>query len=163
MSASPRKRTNSRSSRYVRFVPKADLRTAAKREPRPSRWWANPKPRRSYGRSGRPAPRHQHRHAVPVAAIFVAEELDQIPLFQLNSDDNVSSRYDRKQQVPGGHRWCRPKRDDETEVEWVPDEAVEQRSAEARRGHRAGSEVVDDLVQAEELEVVDQECAEQHN
>src|SRR5262249_23642938 len=94
MSASPPKADIAAGRSESPLLPKADLRTAEKREPRPSRWRANPKPRRSYGRSGRPAPRHQHRHAVPVAAIFVAEELDQIPLFELNSDDNVSSRHD---------------------------------------------------------------------
>src|SRR5580692_7861310 len=74
----------------------------------PSNWAEN-------DRSGRLAPGHQHRHAAPVAAVFIAEEIDQIALFQQDADDDVSGGDGREQQVPDRHRRRRPERDDEAE------------------------------------------------
>jgi hypothetical protein len=40
-------------------------------------------------RSGRPAPGHQHRHAVLVMSVLIAEQIDQITFLQRDADDDV--------------------------------------------------------------------------
>ena len=60
------------------------------------------------------------------------------------------------------HRRRRPKCDDETEIDWVPHELVEQRGLKLRFWHCATEKIVGDLMQAKQLKMVDQECAGQH-
>ena len=119
--------------------------------PRSNRW------------SGGSAPRHEHRHAFAVAAIVIAEYSDQVALLKPDADQDVGRSHDGEQQVPLRHRWCGPERDDEAEIDRVPHETIDQRRAETRRRHRLAREIVSHLVQAEQLEMVDQEGARQHD
>src|SRR6185312_16083658 len=107
------------------------------------------------------SPRYQHRHTVLIAAVFVAEEIDQIVLFQHYANEDVCGRRSRKQQMANSHRRHRPERDDQTEVEWVPHELVEQRSQKTWCRCRTAHEMAGHLMQPEQLEVVDQERAGQ--
>src|SRR5882672_12385368 len=52
--------------------------------------------------------RKQHRNAFFVAAILVAEHCNEIALFELDADQNVTSRRHREQQMARGHQWRRP-------------------------------------------------------
>ena len=61
------------------------------------------------------------------------------------------------------HRRRRPERDDEAEIDRVPHELVVERRAETRRRHLAAGEIVGDLMQPEQLEMVDQERAGEHD
>src|SRR5215470_3907774 len=65
--------------------------------------------------------------------------------------------------MPGGHERRRPKCDEKSRVERMPDEAVEPRSLKRRAVELGPSEMSPDLLQAEKLEVVHQERAEKQN
>ena len=106
------------------------------------------------------APRDHHRYSFAVAPVLVPEHLGQVALFKENTDENVSGGHRGKKQVPDGHRWCCPECDDETEIDRVPHEFVEHRRLEPRLCHRAAGEVVDNLMQAKQLEMIDQEMYE---
>src|SRR4029077_6371432 len=57
-----------------------------------------------------------------------------------------------------GHPWRGPERDDETQVDRVAHELVKRRRLEARGWHRAADKIVDHLMQAEQLEMVDEKA-----
>src|SRR5882724_7110824 len=71
-------------------------------------------------------PGKQHRYPLPVAAIIIAEHVDEIALFEQDANEDVGRRYRREQQVPDAHGRRSPERDDETEINRVPDELVVQ-------------------------------------
>ena len=113
--------------------------------------------------SSRLAPGQQHRDTVFVAAIVVAEEIDQIAFFQEDSDEDVGRGHRREQQMPGRHDSSGPECDDETKVDRVTHELVVKRGAETRFRHRMAGQVAGDLMQPEQFEVVDQERARQYD
>src|SRR5258708_24449177 len=61
-------------------------------------------------------PRHEHRDPPTVLLILLAEQLDHIPLFQSDSNQNVGRRHHGEQKVSRGHCWRRPECDDEAEI-----------------------------------------------
>mgnify|MGYP006994445423 CR=1 FL=1 len=65
-------------------------------------------------------------------AIFIAEHGDEITLLQHEADEDVGGGRDREQRVPYGHHRGGPERDDEAEIDRVPDEAIEKRRPEHR-------------------------------
>src|SRR6516165_6060897 len=99
--------------------------------------------------------RHQHRHALPIPAVFLAEHRDQITFLKLDGNDNVSRRHGREEQMSSRHAWGRPERDDETKVNRMSHQPIEHGGAKAWRGHRTANEIVRDLMQSEEFEMVD--------
>src|SRR5262249_4119105 len=60
--------------------------------------------------------RHQHRNAHFVAAVFVAEDIDQVALFQQDADEDIGRGHCREQQVPDGHGRGYLKRDDKAQI-----------------------------------------------
>ena len=56
--------------------------------------------------------------------IIVAEQLGEIVLLEENADEDVGCRHRRKQQVSDRHRWRRPERDYEAEINRMPHEVV---------------------------------------
>src|SRR5205807_7757641 len=92
------------------------------------------------------APRQQHRNALPVTAIFVAEHADEVALFEHDADEDVGRGHRREQQMPGAHRRGRPERDDETEIDRVADKTIEEWRPEHRCRHLAAHEIVGDLM-----------------
>jgi hypothetical protein len=92
----------------------------------------------------------------------VTEEFDQVALRQKNSDEDINRCHRREQQVAHRHDRCCPECDDEAEIDRVAHEPVEQRGAEARGSRGAAGEMMRHLLQAEQLEVIDQEPAGQH-
>jgi len=85
-------------------------------------------------RIGEPAARKRNEHGcvLAVAAILVAELLDQIVLFQLDADQNVAGDHDRKEQMTNGHRRRGPDREQDAEIDRVADTPVEQGRTEFR-------------------------------
>src|SRR5580704_19674675 len=94
--------------------------------------------------------------------IIVAEHLGEIVLLEENSDEDVGCRHRRKQQVPDSHRWRRPEWYYESEIDRMPHEIVKHRRLEPYRRHIASGEIIDNLMQAEQLEMVDHERASEH-
>jgi hypothetical protein len=102
-----------------------------------------------------------HRHTAPVLGVLRVD-VDQIPLFELNRHQNVGRRHHGKQQVRHGHRRRSPERQQPSEIQRVPDEAVGSRCDEVQLRILAAAQVQPHLTKAEEIEVVDQECGDQH-
>src|SRR6516165_6472849 len=112
--------------------------------------------------SGQLAPeRNEHPDLSAVALVLLAEQLDEVSLLQEDADEDVGGRHGREQQMSDRHDGGCPECDDETEIDRMPHQLVEHRGLEAGRGHRAAREVDRDLVQPEQLEVIDQEGADQ--
>jgi hypothetical protein len=111
--------------------------------------------------------RQQHRHAALVVAIGVAVERDQVALFQeFHRDQDVTGGAEREQQVADAHRRRRPERDQETEHQRMAHDAVEGAGHERlfalfAAGTRPAA-VVPHLFQTEQVEMVDQERAREH-
>src|SRR5688572_103990 len=61
-----------------------------------------------------------------------------------------------------GHRRCAPEGEQPTDVEWMPDEPVWSWCSELQCGVRPASQVEPDLTQAKQIEVINQECGDQH-
>src|SRR6202162_4164159 len=76
--------------------------------------------------------RNEYGDLPAVAAVLVAEHRDEIALLELDGDQDVAGGRHRKQQVAGGHRWGAPEREQETQIDRVPDVPVEKRRVELR-------------------------------
>ena len=73
---------------------------------------------------------------VAIAAVFVAEQLDQVALLEEDADEDVGRGHRREQQMPDRHGRRRPERDDEAEIDRVPHDLVQHRRPEPHRRHR---------------------------
>src|SRR5215207_657119 len=73
------------------------------------------------------APWDEHRDALPVLTVLLAEHPDQILLLEVDAQQDVDGGDGRKQQMTHGHGWCCPERDDEAEIDRMANELVEQR------------------------------------
>ena len=62
-------------------------------------------------------PRHEHRDLAAVRLVPVSVSLDEVTLFELDGDEDVSRRRHGEDQVRDGHRRRRPEGDDETEID----------------------------------------------
>ena len=81
----------------------------------------------------------------------------EIPLLELNRQDDVRGRGHRKHEMRQRHRRRHPEREQEAEVQRMPHEAVGQRRAEGHGVYGRPISGSHDLPQAEQIEVVDQE------
>ena len=70
---------------------------------------------------------------------------------------------DREQQMARRHRRRRPEGQQEAEIDRMAHPLVEERRPEHRRRQRLAAQPGIDLAQAEQLEMIDQEGAEQHD
>lgn len=89
-------------------------------------------------------------------------DTDQIPLLNLDRDQNVGSRPKSKEQVAQRHSRRGPERDDEAEHQWMPQEFVDKGRSEANLFMLRSTQVEIDLPQPEEFKVVDKESSQQH-
>src|SRR3954471_21523896 len=85
----------------------------------------------------------QHRNVLPIAAL-VTKQADEIALFEHDGDEDAGGGHCCEQQMPGTHRRGRPERDDETEIDRVPDKMVVERRPEDGRGHLAADDIFGD-------------------
>src|SRR5437879_431674 len=102
------------------------------------------------------AQREQHRHLFAVLSIAVAVEANQIALFELNGDENVSRGHDGEEEMPGGHPWRGPEGNDESEIKRMPHHPIQRRRFKGRRLIVFADQVVVNLLHPEETKVVDQ-------
>src|SRR5579885_2739667 len=107
--------------------------------------------------------RQDHRYSLAIANIRLAVERDEVTLFQHDPDEQVPGGGDREQQVTRRHRRRRPERQQEAEIDGMADDLVEERRPEARMLEFLAAPARVDLVQPEQLEVIDQECADQYH
>ena len=103
--------------------------------------------------------RNQHGRVLAVAAILVAELLDQVALFQLDADQDVAGDHHREQQMTNGHRRRGPDGEQDAEIDRMTDTPVEQRSAEFRVRQLFAEQAREHLAEPEQLEMTDQKRA----
>src|SRR2546428_2314831 len=108
-------------------------------------------------------PRHEHRDLAAVRLVPVSVSLHEVTLFELDGDEDVSHRRHGEDQVRDGHRRRRPEGDDETEIDGMADVPIEGGSPEPKRPVRLALQIHEHLPQAEEIEMVDEEGADQHD
>ena len=108
-------------------------------------------------------PRDEHRHLLAVG--FVARPMGpyHVALLELDGDEDVCGRRDGEDEVGDGHRRRRPEGHDEAEIDGVPDVAVPSARRELHRRVGHASQEQEDLPEAEEIEVIDEERADQHD
>lgn len=71
--------------------------------------------------------RHQYRYPPLVVAVFIAEQVNEIPLLQQNADEDVGRRH-RRGTTDDRQSWLAlPRCDDEAEIERVSHELVVER------------------------------------
>jgi len=102
-----------------------------------------------------------------VLPIAITEQADEIALFEHDADEDVGGGHRCEQQMPGAHGRGRPERDDETEIDRVPDKTVIERRPEDGRRHLAAGEIIGEIIgdrkQSEQLEMIDQEATREHD
>ena len=114
------------------------------------------------GSALRAGQRDQHRHLLAIATVLIAEQVDQIALLEPDADQDIAGGPHGEQQMAQGHRRRRPEGEQEAEIDRMADPLVEEGRPEFRRRQGAAAQPGIDLAQAEQLEVVDEEGAEQH-
>lgn len=105
--------------------------------------------------AGRPGEKHPRLRAI--LPVLVAELVDEIALFEENSDQGVTGREDREQQVAGSHMRRRPEGNEKAEEERMTDYLVEPGRLKFRRLEFFALEVSVHLPHPKQLEVVDEE------
>src|SRR3989475_9023723 len=93
----------------------------------------------------------------------VSVSLHEVTLFELDGGEDVSHRRHGEDQVRDSHRRRRPEGDDETEIDGMADVPIEGGSPEPKRPVRLALQIHEHLPQAEEIEMVDEEGADQHD
>src|SRR5688500_5144184 len=106
--------------------------------------------------------RYDHRDTFPIIQVCLTVSVDTVALLQLNRDQNINGRYDGEKQMPGGHPRRRPKRDNEPEHYWMTHDLVQKRLPESQFGIFLALPIEIDLPQAEEIEMINEKCADQH-
>ena len=71
-----------------------------------------------------------HWDVLFVTPVLVAVRTDEISLFKLNSQEDVSSRGDRKDEMSDRHRWRRPECKQPAKIKRMPNVAIEDWSSE---------------------------------
>ena len=113
--------------------------------------------------SRRPMPGISMPTPAAIILIVAAEIADQVALLVADGDQHIDRHADREQQVAVGHVRRRPEGEEEARSRAGGGPLVEQGLAELRRRGGAAAQVEPGLLQAEQLEMIDQEGAEQHD
>ena len=79
--------------------------------------------------------RQQHGNAPAILLVGRAELGDQIPLLELQRDQDVGCGHDREQQMAGSHRRCGPECEQKTQHERMPHDFIEQGRLERLSRH----------------------------
>jgi hypothetical protein len=113
-------------------------------------------------RLAEPSERQEHSSLLSISPVLLAVEADQIPLFELQGDEDVSGRREGKQEMPEGHRWTCPEGEQKPQHERVADIAIEPRGFERGRRVLLPGCVEVDLAEPEQVEMVNQERGHEH-
>src|SRR6266566_9789922 len=93
--------------------------------------------------------RKQHGYAPSIAVILVAEQSDEIALFELDADQDVASRRHCKQQVTRSHQWGRPEGEQEAQIDRMPHQPIKQRCVKFRCRQISAEQAREYLAEAE--------------
>lgn len=96
-----------------------------------------------------------------VSFVAFAELVGKIALFVPDADENVDGHGDGEEEMSDGHHRGGPEGDEESEVEGMADQFIKERGTKAEIIGAFIGKVLIRLQQSEEMEVIDQECAEQ--
>src|SRR5215475_15533881 len=77
--------------------------------------------------------RDEHGDLLPVAAILISENQDEIALIERKTNQDVDRVRDRKQQVAKRHGRRCPEGEQKSQIDWMPHPPVERRRLELRR------------------------------
>ena len=105
----------------------------------------------------------QHGCKLFIPGILLAKVFHQVALLQLDGCEDVSRCQQRKKQVGSRHYRGRPEGDKKSEIKRVPYKTVKQGQAEGQAPVPVAAKLQPYLTQAKQVEVVDQEGADQHN
>src|SRR5579875_3085750 len=108
-----------------------------------------------------PNPRHEHRHTSLILLVGAPMSSLQVPFLQMDGDDDVECRHPSEQEVPPCHDRCGPKSDDKAEHDGVSNNSIESSHTKWWRRIRRVHCIKDNLTQAEEIEVIDEESGDQ--
>src|SRR5947209_7348144 len=106
--------------------------------------------------------RQEHRDLLTVLLVRLAVYVRHVALFELKRDEDVCGRGDGEDEVADRHARRGPERDDEAEHDGMADDLVEKDSPESEVRVLAPALVHVDLPESEEVEVVDEERADEH-
>src|SRR6185369_1144197 len=101
--------------------------------------------------------RNKHRHRLSVLFVSVAVLTHEVTLFELNRDQNVSRRCDRKEQMRRRHQRRHPECEEPTNVKRMSHEPVWTRRHKLRLRIAVTAQVSPHLTHAKQVEVIDQE------
>src|SRR6267143_1283593 len=106
--------------------------------------------------------REEHGHALTVLAVGVAEEGDEVALFELNGDEDVACGGDGEQQVADRHPGSGPEGDHKAQIERMADVLVEGGRLETNGSGLLAAQVEADLPQPKKVGVAEQGRAAQN-
>src|SRR3984893_5173892 len=95
--------------------------------------------------------RDQHWDAATVVAVLLAKHADQVAFLESDCYQDVSGRRNRNKQVSQRHYWRGPERDEEAQVERVPNHSVEKRRRELVLGNPPPPQPGEHLTHAEQI------------
>src|SRR5690242_972134 len=100
--------------------------------------------------------RYDHGDTPLVRDVGLAEGADEIVFFELDRDQHVAGGHQREEQVAAAHHGRCPEGEGEAQIDRVAHIFVEEWRLERGAPLGQAAEIVPYLVQAEEIEVVDQ-------
>ena len=100
--------------------------------------------------------RYQHRYSPTIIAVCVSVETNQIPFFELDGDNDVSSGHEREEQVTESHARRAPEGDDEPKIERVPNDFVQSRRLEGYLCFGPALEIVVNLLESKQGKMIDE-------
>src|SRR3989442_12451923 len=101
---------------------------------------------------------YQHRYSLTIIAVCVSVEINQIPFFELDGDNDVSSRHDRKEQMTESHERRAPESNDEPKIERVPNHFVQSRRLEWYLRFGPALEIVVNLLESKQVKMSNDEA-----
>ena len=106
---------------------------------------------------------YQHRYSLTIFAVCVSVEIYQVPFFELDRDNDVSSCHDREEQMTESHAWRAPESDDEPKIERVPNHLIQGRRLEGYLWFGPALEIVVNLLESKQGKMINQVGRYQHN
>ena len=110
-----------------------------------------------------PGERQQKAHAPPVCPIWLPVVPFQIPFLESQGDEDVGGCRDREKQMTVAHRRRGPESDQEACHHGMTDITVKAKRFEFNRAIWKPRRKEIDLPKSEQVEVVDQECGQEHD
>lgn len=118
-------------------------------------------PRSTWGSAQ--APGYNHGDALPIPLVGVSVKTDQVPLLELNCQENIGGCGYGKNQMGHSHRRRGPEGKEPAEIERMAHVSLGPRRLKLHRRTLSACQIEVDLSQPEEIKVVDQKGGRQNN